>query len=43
VSGDFDAGGITLYTALLVHKQNKLKKELVEAYLNLIDTDDEEK
>lgn len=43
VSGDFDAGGITLYTALLVHKNNKLKNKLVLAYLELIDYDDEEK
>jgi hypothetical protein len=41
VSGDLDAGGITLYTALLVHKNNKLKKELVQAYLELIDYEDE--
>lgn len=43
VSGDFDAGGIILYTALLVHKGNKLKKELIQAYLELIDSDEEEK
>lgn len=43
VSGDFDAGGITLYTALLVHKGNKLKNELIQAYLELIDSDEEEK
>jgi hypothetical protein len=41
VSGDLDAGGITLYTALLVHKNNKLKNELVQAYLDLIDYEDE--
>ena len=43
VSGDLDAGGITLYTALLIHKNNKLKNELVLAYLDLIDYDDDEK
>lgn len=41
VSGDLDAGGITLFTALLVHQKNKLKKELVQAYLDLIDEEDE--
>ena len=43
VSGDLDAGGITLYTALLVHKNNKLKNQLVLAYLDLIDYDEDEK
>jgi hypothetical protein len=37
VSGDLDAGGIKLYTALLVHKNNKLKNQLVQAYLEWID------
>ena len=43
VSGNLDAGDIILHTALLVHKNNKLKKELVQAYLELIDYDDDEK
>ena len=43
VGGAFEAGGMKLYTALLVHRHNKLKKKLVEAYLDLIESDDEEK
>ncbi|MBX9782860.1 MAG: hypothetical protein K2X48_06115 [Chitinophagaceae bacterium] len=37
ITSDFEAGGMKLYTALLIHRKNKLKKELVEAYLNLTD------
>lgn len=43
VGGAFEAGGMKLYTALLVHRHNKLKKKLVEAYLDLIDYGDGEK
>jgi hypothetical protein len=43
VNADFEAGGITLYTALLVHRKNKLKKQLLEAYLDLTDYDEDEK
>jgi hypothetical protein len=43
VGGIFEAGGIKLYKALLVHRQNKLKKKLAEAYRNLIDCGDKEK
>lgn len=43
VSGDFEAGGITLYTALMVHRKNKLKKQIVDAYLDLTDYDDNKK
>ena len=38
---DLEAGGIKLYTALLVHKKNKLKKQFIEAYLELTDYDDD--
>jgi Family of unknown function (DUF6169) len=41
VSTDVDGGGITLYTALLVHRKNKLKNQFVQAYLELMDYDDE--
>jgi Family of unknown function (DUF6169) len=41
IGGAFEAGGMKLYTALLVHRKNKLKKKLVEAYLDLIEYDDE--
>ena len=34
---DMDAGGITLHTALLVHRDNKLKNRFIEAYLDLTD------
>lgn len=43
VNADFEAGGIKLYTALLIHRKNKLKKQLVEAYLDLTDYDEDEK
>ena len=39
VSTDVDGGGMTLYTALLVHKKNKLKNQFVQAYLELVDVD----
>ena len=38
-----EAGGIKIYTALLVHKKNKLKKKFVEAYMELTDVDDDDK
>jgi hypothetical protein len=41
LSTDMDGGGLTLYTALLVHKKNKLKNQFIEAYIEL--TDDDEK
>lgn len=41
VSGDFEAGNIRLYTALLVHKNNPLKSELVQAYMELLDDEDQ--
>lgn len=41
VSTDFDGGGLMLYTALLVHRKNKRKNEFVQAYLELMDYDDE--
>jgi Family of unknown function (DUF6169) len=41
VSTDVDGGGMTLYTALLVHRKNKLKNQFVQAYLELMDYDDE--
>ena len=40
---DMEAGGIKIYTALLVHKKNKLKKKFVEAYMELTDVDDDDK
>ncbi len=43
INGDFEAGGIKLYTALLVHRKNKLRKQLVEAYIDLTDIDDDDK
>lgn len=43
VSTDVDGGGITLYTALLVHRKNKLKNQFVQAYFELMDVDDEHK
>jgi hypothetical protein len=41
VSANFDAGGITLYTTLLVHKKNKLKIQFIEAYDELTGIDEE--
>jgi Family of unknown function (DUF6169) len=41
LSTDMEGGSITLYTALLVHKKNKLKTQFIEAYIEL--TDDDEK
>ena len=41
VSTDVDGGGMTLYTALLVHRKNKLKNQFVQAYLELMDYDDD--
>lgn len=41
VSTDVDGGGMTLYTALLVHRKNKLKNQFVQAYLELMDYDNE--
>ncbi len=43
VSGDLKIGELKLYTALLVHRKNKLKKQLIEAYIDLIDYDDDSK
>lgn len=43
INSDFEAGGIKLFTALLVHKKNKLKKQLVEAYIDLTDFEDDDK
>lgn len=43
INGDFEAGGIKLYTALLVHRKNKLRKQLVEAYIDLTDLGDDDK
>jgi Family of unknown function (DUF6169) len=40
---DMEAGGVKIYTALLVHKKNKLKKKFVEAYMELTDVDDDDK
>lgn len=40
LNGDINAGGITLYTGLLVHKKNKFRSQFIEAYLDLIDYDD---
>lgn len=38
---DIDAGAIRLYTALLVHKKNKLRQQFIDAYLELVDREDE--
>jgi hypothetical protein len=35
VNADMDAGGITLHTALLVHRDNRLKQRFIEAFLEL--------
>lgn len=35
LEGDIDAGGITLHTVLLIHKQNPDKNRFVEAYFEL--------
>ncbi len=43
VTGDLKIGELRLYTALLVHRKNKLKKQLIEAYIDLIDYDDDSK
>ena len=43
LNSDLEAGGIKLYTALLVHRKNKFRKQLVEAYIDLTDIDDDEK
>ena len=43
VNADLEAGGIKLYTALLVHRKNKFKKQFVEAYLELTDYDETDK
>lgn len=43
LNGDIKAGGITLYTGLLVHRKNKLRSQFIEAYLNLIDYEDVDK
>lgn len=42
VNTDFDAGGIRLYTGLLVHKKNKRKKEFIQAYIEITDVDDKD-
>jgi len=41
VSNNFNAGGLFIYTTLLVHKKNKRIKDIVLAYLDL--TKEEEK
>lgn len=41
VSTDVDGGGITLYTAMLIHRKNKLKNQFIQAYLELMDYDDD--
>ena len=41
VSTDVDGGGMMLYTALLVHRKNKFKNQFVQAYLELMDYDDD--
>ena len=41
VSNNFDAGGLFIYTTLLVHKKNKRIKDIILAYLDL--TKEEEK
>ena len=40
---DLKAGGITLYTGLLVHRKNKLRNQFIKAYLELTDSDDTDK
>ena len=39
LSTDMEGGGITLYTALLVHKKNKLKIQFINAYVELTDVE----
>ena len=41
VSNNFEAGGLFIYTTLLVHKKNKRIKDIILAYLDL--TKEEEK
>ena len=41
VSNNFNAGGLFIYTTLLVHKKNKRIKDIILAFLDL--TEDEEK
>ena len=41
MNAQLEAGGIKLYTALLVHKKNKFRKQFIEAYLDLTDTEDD--
>lgn len=43
VSTSFDAGGVKLYTVLLVHQKNKLKKKFIHAYIELTHFDDDDK
>ena len=43
VSTSFDAGGVKLYTVLLVHQKNKLKKQFIQAYIELTRFDDDDK
>lgn len=43
VSTGFDTGGIRLYTVLLVHQKNKLKKKFIQAYIELTNFDDADK
>ena len=43
VSTGFNAGGIRLYTVLLVHKKNKLKKQFIRAYIELTNFNDDDK
>jgi Family of unknown function (DUF6169) len=43
ISTGIDAGGIRLYTVLLVHQKNKLKKQFIKAYIELTNFDDDEK
>jgi hypothetical protein len=40
LNADLKAGGITLYTGLLVHRKNKLRNQFIQAYLELTDYDD---
>lgn len=43
LNSDLEAGGIKIYTTLLIHRKNKFRKQLVEAYIELTDLDDDDK
>lgn len=38
---EMQVGGTRIFTALLVHRKNKLKKKFIDAYIELTDVDDD--